>query len=237
MLKQLIRKFFYSNGYEIDTLYDQHVPHSFFASTAGADAAKQIDLPSFWRRSNFIPGMTSVRACELLYSLCLTQELEGDVLEVGSWQGTSSAYLAQAVKASGNGHFYAVDHFKGNVGKSAFYRVGKKDLSDLRGNFERNMREVGVWDGLTLLDMPNDEAFEHVKDKTLRFVYLDGDHTKAGVARDIKLFLPLTTRGSIVVFDDFSTQAPGLIEAIEEMFKDRPPTKAFSLKKTLVVVV
>lgn len=44
------------------------------------------DLSRYRLITEPIPGMISLEAAELLYGICVTQDIEGDVLEIGSWQ-------------------------------------------------------------------------------------------------------------------------------------------------------
>lgn len=186
-------------------------------------------------RAAFIPSMLSPESGKFLYALCYLQQIAGDVVEIGSWQGYSTSFLARAVKDSGNGSFFAIDHFRGNVGKEDRYRVGAADLSDLRANFERNMRQLGVWDAVHLLDMPDDDAAERLHGRTVRFLFIDGDHSRSGVEKDIRLFFPLLHPGAIVVFDDFAPRFPGLLEAVDDLLAKSPVRRAFSYRNTLVV--
>lgn len=182
-----------------------------------------------------VPGMISPYSGGHLFSLCYFQELEGDVVEIGSWQGRSTAFFAHAVKDSGNGQVYAVDHFKGNVGKEHFYVMGAEDLSDLKQGFVNNMEKVGVSEHVTLLDMPNVEAVKHIKDKSVRFLFIDGDHTKEGISKDIELFFPKLKAGAIVAFDDFSTGFPGVMEVVDNLLQENKHVRVMTYSNTLVL--
>lgn len=186
-----------------------------------------------------IPGMLSEESGKFLYALCYTQQLEGDVVEIGSWQGYSTSFLARAVSDAGNGHMYAIDHFKGNLGKESFFVVEKPDLSDLRQGFQENMQRLGLGDTVRVLAMSNQEAAEqlHQEAVRIRFLFIDGDHSKEGVRRDVELFFPFLTKGSIVVFDDCSPNAQGVIDVVDELFKDNLFKRSFSYANTLVAVL
>lgn len=186
-------------------------------------------------RAEPIPRMLSTESGKFLYALCYMQQLAGDVVEVGSWQGYSTSFLASAVRDSGNGTLYAIDHFRGNVGKESRYRVGSEDLSDLRSNFERNMERLQLREKIVLLDMPNDAAVKQLPGRKIRFLFVDGDHTRDGVAKDIRLFLPLLLPGAIAVFDDFAARFPGVAEATDELIETTPVRRAFSYTNTLVL--
>ena len=112
--------------------------------------------------------------------------------------GRSTTFLARAVKESNNGKFYAVDHFRGNPGKEQFYEVNGS-INRLKDNFIKNISSFGLSDVVNLLDMNNTEAAARIKDNTIRFLFIDGDHSKEGVQKDIELFFPMLTKGSIIV--------------------------------------
>ncbi|HEY9033897.1 MAG TPA: class I SAM-dependent methyltransferase, partial [Pseudomonadales bacterium] len=124
-----------------------------------------------------------------------------------------------------------------NVGKENYYVVGKEDLSDLEGNFLNNMKRIGLLDSVTLLNMPNDEAEKQLKETRIRFLFIDGDHTKEGVEKDIQLFFPRLIPGAIVVFDDFSGHFPGLIDAVDKLIAGRKFSRVMSYHNTLVLKI
>lgn len=76
-----------------------------------------------------------------------------------------------------------------------------------------------------------------LEDVTIRFLFIDGDHTKEGVTTDISLFFPKLTDGSIVVFDDFSETCPGVTEAVDELLKQREFSRVLTYHNTLVLMV
>jgi len=193
-----------------------------------------IDIEMLGKMSLTIPGMITPQAGKFLYTLCYMQSIEGDVVEIGSWQGRSSTFLARAVKESKNGNFYAIDHFGGNVGKESFYEVDGT-LNGLKDNFNHNISKFGLSDVVHLLDMRNTEAAKQLEENTIRFLFIDGDHTKEGVRRDIELFFPRLIKGSIVVFDDYFEGFPGLVEAVDELLAQYTFDKVFYHRHTLVM--
>ncbi len=233
MLKTLVKKFLGKFGYQL-TLIQNSAKQT---PTTSKLPNVVTDLEKLAENCSKIPGMTSLKSGQFLYSLCYNQELSGDVVEIGSWQGRSSAFLAQATKDARNGNFFAIDHFKGNVGKEGFYKVGMDDLSDLKENFLKNMKMIGLAENVTLLDMPNTEAIKELVDKKVRFLFIDGDHTKEGVKRDIELFFPLLQKDSIVVFDDYSDHFPGLVEAVNSLIAAEKVSRTMYYSNTLVIKI
>ena len=200
------------------------------------NSAQVTDLEELAQRSSFIPGMVSPESGKFLYALCYMQEIQGDVVEIGSWQGFSTSFLAKAVRDSKNGSLYAIDHFKGVPDMQKYFAVDSEDLTDLKNNFLENMNTIGLREDITLFDMVNDEAAGQLRDKKIRFLFIDGDHSKSGVEKDIHLFFPMLVPGAIVVFDDFNSVQAGLVSAIDELLASRKVRRIFSYKNTLVVM-
>lgn len=186
-----------------------------------------------------IPGMLSEESGKFLFALCYTQQLEGDVVEIGSWQGYSTSYLARAVAESGRGRMYAIDHFGGNVGKQALYRVKEPDLSDLERNFRNNMSRLGLDSVVRVLPVSSEEAAAQLRRESvrIRFLFIDGDHSRQGVQRDVDLFFPLLRTGAIVVFDDCSPSAPGVIDVIDDLLGRNVFDRAFAYPNSFVATV
>ena len=46
---------------------------------------------------------------------------------------------------------------------------------------------------------------------------IDGDHSRAGVLSDWRNLAPLLCPGGVVIFDDYSPEHPGVIEAVDEI--------------------
>ncbi len=237
-MKSMIQTIFNKLGYQITKLPRQDRFHGNSPySTIMLRSGPIIDLDQLAHISRSIPGMITPESGQFLYAMCYMQDLSGDVVEIGSWQGRSTSFLARAVKCSGNGKFYAIDHFKGNVGKEHHYAVGKHDLSDLEKNFLQNMKALELSDSVNLLNMTNEQAEERLRDVRIRFLFIDGDHTKAGVEKDIALFFPKLMPGSIVVFDDFSRNFPGLVDAVDTLIERRSFSRVMAYQNTLVVMI
>ena len=213
MMKNILRKF----GYRISRIEKPAKPGTPVNPYCpiSMKAGRIVDLESISAIAESVPGMIARQSGQHLYALCYFQREKGDVVEVGSWQGRSASFLARAVRESGNGHFHSIDHFLGNVGKEHFYVVKKKDLSDLAAGFEKNMERIGLSDSVHLLNMPNEQAAEKLAGAQVRFLFIDGDHTRNGVKKDIDLFFPIacgwSDRGIRRFFEEISRfdRSPG----------------------------
>lgn len=191
---------------------------------------KSTRMPERMEAFANIPGMLPMHRGVILYSLAYASNLPGDVVEIGSWQGRSTCFLAQACRDANNGIVRAIDHFKGNVGKQHHYKVGCDDLSDLKANFQHNITQAGLAEHVKLYDMPAAEAARnHLTDfANVRMLFIDGDHSYEGASRDITHFAPLLRPRGIIVFDDYHSDCPGVRQAVREHIFDNPAFGCFT---------
>ena len=166
-----------------------------------------------------VPGMMTPEAGPMLFMLAATQRVSGDIIEIGSWQGRSTVFLASGARASGNGKVYAVDHFLGNPGKEQLYRIARDDLSDLAGNFRRNVEAYGVSKYVELLPVRSGDAAGDLGSRAVRarLLFIDGNHEYEAVRGDFNAFRGLLVPGALVVFDDFSAAFPGVMRCVGEL--------------------
>lgn len=195
------------------------------------------DLSQYSQVAASIRGMITTNAGELLYAIAVAQSIEGDIVEIGSWQGKSTSYLARAAMDSKNGHVFAIDHFKGNVGKEKMYFTDGENSTDLKTQFEKHMHALNIHDYVTLHACHSEEAYQLLANKVIRLLFIDGDHTYEGVRKDIELFCPLVRAGGVVIFDDFDNTSPGVIKAAEEWVKAQCPRTAFVSGHMLVCIL
>lgn len=201
---------------------------------------KYFYLPYFKLKNNFIPGMIKDVNGERLFLLAISQTLKGDIVEIGSWQGKSTSFLAKSIEINKNGKVYAIDHFKGNSKKTKFdlnYKVNKNDLSDLKNNFTNNMSKLRLNQNIKLLNMKSKDAVNILKTEKvkIRFLFIDGLHTYEGVKTDFELFYPLVLKGGIIVFDDYSNSCDGVKRFIDEIILKYSFKNCFYYENTFII--
>ncbi|KQT92250.1 hypothetical protein ASG49_09950 [Marmoricola sp. Leaf446] len=194
-------------------------------------------LPELVARFDFIPGMLPQRRCIHLYMLALGG-VQGDIAEIGSWQGKSTAYLAQACADTGNGIVHAIDTFEGNPGHEQNYSVGGSRVN-LKESFVANMERAGVADWVRIHAKSSIDAFDEVSRETagLRLLFIDGEHTYEAVKNDLELYANLVLPGGLIVFDDYAPGFEGDVRAVLEHVSSNPGRygRPFQQKNTLVL--
>lgn len=143
--------------------------------------------------------------------------------EIGVFQGKTSEYLLASCPKL---EMILVDHWtpgdpaldipehEKKTGKDAGYRsYSKFPLADYRRQVEAlAMRYAGR---ATIIPLPSVEAAQQVEDGSLDCAFLDGDHTEAGVAADIALWVPKLKPDGLLTGHDHDL--PAVARAIDRL--------------------
>lgn len=80
--------------------------------------------------------------------------------------------------------------------------LGRDEVSALK-SFESNLASADVRTQVEFHQMfSNELAASWPKDRKIRLLWIDGDHTYVGAKRDFALFIPYLANGAIVAFHD-----------------------------------
>jgi hypothetical protein len=135
-------------------------------------------------------------------------------VEVGSWKGKSSAYMAvEIVNSNKKIDFYCVDTWEGSI-----EHAGMQELARLYDIFIDNMRPVEPY--YFPLKMKSLEAVTKFEDNSLDFVFIDASHEYDDVKEDINAWLPKLKPGGILAGHDYYTNSeffPGVYAAANEL--------------------
>jgi hypothetical protein len=135
-------------------------------------------------------------------------------VEVGSWKGKSSAFMAVEIANSKKDiEFTCIDTWEGSV-----EHQGQKDLHQLYDVFIENMKPVE--DYYKPVRLPSLEAVSQFEDRSLDFVFIDASHEYEDVKQDIYAWLPKVKYGGILAGHDYYIQGenyfPGVKQAVNE---------------------
>jgi predicted O-methyltransferase YrrM len=136
-------------------------------------------------------------------------------VEVGSWKGMSSAFMATEIANSQKDiSFYCIDTWKGSVEHENF-----EDLESLYHTFLSNMKPVEKY-----YHHIKDSSLSSVKlfeDNSLDFVFIDASHEYEDVKNDILTWLPKVKKGGVLAGHDYYTNEnwfDGVKKAVNEIF-------------------
>lgn len=139
-------------------------------------------------------------------------------VEVGSWKGKSSAYMAVEIANSDKEiDFYCVDIWEGSIEQK-----GMEELHRLYDIFLSNMKPVESY--YTPLKMKSLDAVSIFGDHSLDFVFIDASHEYEDVKADIIAWLPKIKPGGILAGHDYYIgdfdYHPGVKKAVNEEFSE-----------------
>lgn len=136
---------------------------------------------------------------EDIYRAVVERGEDGDLfVEVGSFKGRSSSFMAVEILNSGKKiKFDCIDTWRGAAEHQNIEEVMNDTLYDV---FTENMKPVqGHYNAIR---MPSVEAAALYEDESIDFIMIDGDHTFEAVCADIAAFLPKMKKGGIMTGDD-----------------------------------
>lgn len=151
---------------------------------------------------------------------------ELNVLEIGSFEGMSAAWLLDNILLHENSHITCVDPFTGSD------EHDEKTKANLYDRFHNNIVKNFPENKITVMKQFSNDALLELGKKNEKFdiIYIDGDHHAKQVHEDALLSWPLLKDGGIMIFDDYmwdmnsgnplDNPKPGIDEFLE-IYKDK----------------
>lgn len=167
-----------------------------------------------------IPGWFDFEA--LYHAQVERVEKPARFVEVGSWLGRSTAFLAECIATSAKPiRLYAVDHGLGSytAEQETFRYWLQQGGGTSLGLLHRFLLECGVADKVVILGTTSARAAELFAPESLDFVFIDGDHKYASVMEDLDCWWPAVKLGGVLAGHDYTTFA-SVTKAIHDRFGD-----------------
>ena len=147
-----------------------------------------------------IDGWLGKREGPYLYALARSMPSRGVIVEIGSWKGKSTVWLAKAAESINGPDVFAIDP---HVGGPDLDKVGLFNVRT-EAEFLENMRTAGLSHRVHAIVKSSMSALEEWREP-VAFVWIDGDHSYESVAQDFYGWSKyLTPRGIIAFHDTYS---------------------------------
>lgn len=136
-----------------------------------------------------VGGFLSDREIRFLALLSVSPLADGEILEIGSFEGKSTVVLARGAQLVGDARISAVDPLI-----AEWYNTARKTI-------DTNLADAGVE---SYVDFHQQFSYELAPqwDQPLRLLWIDGDHSYAGASTDYKCFAHHLADGGIIAFHD-----------------------------------
>ena len=157
-----------------------------------------------------IKGFLDEEEGQRLYQLALEAGREGPCLEVGSYCGKSTVYLASACKQIGS-TLFAVDHHRGSEEQQPGEQYFDPELFDPRFGridslpFLRSAIQSADLEAFVVPLVCGSETAARSWSIPLSLVFIDGGHSHDAVFADYRLWAPHIMDGGYLLFHDIYT--------------------------------
>ena len=163
-----------------------------------------MKLPSHF---NSVKGFIDHNEGICLYNYALNSSKKGPILEIGSYCGKSTIYLATAAKEN-SGCVYSVDHHTGSEENQVGWEYHDIELFDEETGrinsfpeFMRNLRKANLLD--TVVPIVSDSSLVSRYWKIpLSMVFIDGGHTMEAAFNDFNNWKDKIIKGGILAIHD-----------------------------------
>ena len=185
-------------------------------SSLPQEIARLFDFHPREHHAPWVEGFFSDEDFRFYYELVKMLPFNGHFVEVGSWKGRSSSFMAvELINSRKNVRFDCVDTWKGSEDHQPGAQNEDQDVvhDRLFDVFQRNMKPVeGYY--LPVRDTSLDAARKYT-DGSIDAVFIDASHDYENVVADIKAWLPKIREGGIISGHDF--HHPPIIQAVGEL--------------------
>ena len=140
---------------------------------------------------------------------------QGEIVEIGSYKGLSTCWIAEGLKDSQRGCVTAIDHFEGSAEHTDEEKV------DLFGIFSANISTQKLSEHVISIKSSSENAAQIWNEKIrkpIRLLFIDGEHSYEGVKKDFELWSGLVIEGGIIGFHDYMSKGyPGVTRFVDEL--------------------
>lgn len=139
------------------------------------------------------------------YSRMVEKFNGGLLVEIGTYKGCSFSYLVvEAINSKKNFDIVGIDACCWPDIEPDF----NKNMNPLKGHFR------------TMFGGDSFDRAKEFEDNSIDMLFIDGNHTYEFVKKDIESFLPKMKKGGVIAGHDYNDCHPGVIQAVNEAFKD-----------------
>jgi MMP 1-O-methyltransferase len=165
--------------------------------------------PALRAKAEAAPGFMPPEEGLALYTAAVEADAKGPLLEVGTWMGKSTLYLAAAARVRET-HVVTVDHHRGSEEHQPGWEYHDESLVDpdvgridTLPHYRRTTATADVEDVVVAV-IAKSETLASIWSTPLSFVFLDGSHTDESAQRDLACWSPhLASGGTLAIHDVF----------------------------------
>ena len=171
--------------------------------------------PALRAAAEAAPGFMPPREGMALFDAAVAAKPDGPLVEIGSWMGKSTLYLAAAARERQT-YVVTVDHHRGSEEHQPGWEYHDSSLVDpsvglvdTLPRFRRTVAEAGAEDVVVAV-VARSEVLAPLWSTPLALLFLDGSHTEESARRDQDAWVAkLAVGGTLAIHDVFPDPADG----------------------------
>lgn len=162
-----------------------------------------------------LAGLVSTDVGRVLSAYAAAVPPDQAIVELGSYKGKSTCFLAAGAKNGLGARVWAVDAWDLDGNQTG--RFGFAEPSTRR-MFEQQVRDARLWSRVTPVQAFTTQAAAHWSGPPVGLLFVDADHDAASVRADWQAWKPHLHPQGVVIFDDYrSPRSTGVAEAVDRM--------------------
>lgn len=164
-----------------------------------------------------LDGLISRDVGELLHNFAALVAANESIVELGSYRGKSTCYLATGAALDNHAPVYAVDAWSEEVSAWRSAVLGQLP-SPVFEDFTAQLDKAGVRDGVRVIRSLTTLAAELYDGPPVGLLYIDGDHSRAAVLADFRAWRRHLAPRAVIIFDDYGvTKNPGVADGVDDL--------------------
>ena len=157
----------------------------------------KTEIKEIQQITNKIDGWLSNEEGELLYNLAKKCSKNGVIVEIGSWKGKSTIWLAKGSEAGENIPVFSIDHHNGSF--------DEEEKTSTFDTFMKNIENAEIKNIVNPIIKKSHEASIDFK-KPINLIFIDGGHDYQTVKQDFDDWYNKLNNGGVMVFHDSTTR-------------------------------
>lgn len=152
-----------------------------------------------------------------LFYLQLANDIkDGVILEIGSWKGLSTSFIAKSCMRNNN-KLFCIDWWEGSTDK--YNSLYKQYLlnENVEAIFKMNMKQMGI--DINCLKMSSAHAAKLFDDYSIDMVFIDGSHDFITVSNDLEKWFYKIKSGGILAGHDYNIKHSEVLSAVAMFIK------------------
>lgn len=155
-----------------------------------------------------IPGWCSKEKAR--YLMDFVHQVEPQlIVEIGSFAGSTTHPLAQALSYSKKGHLYAIDAWDNTLASEGFDPSSSHfswwrtlDFASIKKSFLQLIREQNLSKIVSIFSMNSRDVISQLPDLSIDLLYLDGNFSAEGSFLDLQLYYPKVKSGGYIILNN-----------------------------------